>query len=307
MTHRTCEDPGNDRIPQELEDRLRRALDAEPPRPGRLPVWVAAACLGAAVLSTPACGKKEREADIPKPPAGLETALMKPDAGAMDPGGMDPGGMDPGELESQDPMDPLPGQMDPPPGSMEPIPPPTRGADLRPGEEPPPPTEPVPSMIVSGVMYETPAVKPEGLGGIMGTGEGLSGVITANSGVAYGAPPMGPMTAQRPPTVKENLVNSTGGKLAPDLIRRVVRRYIPELRHCYESALQRKPTLAGKITAQFVIGVTGAVEACKVQRHLDVQSVGDCLCARVLRWRFPEPEGGRVIVTYDWTFSPPQD
>jgi hypothetical protein len=224
---------------------------------------------------------------------------------------MDPGGLDPGGLESQDPMDPFPGQMDPPPGSMEPIPPPTRGADLRPGEEPPPPPNPTlspdPTSVVSGVMHDAPVVNPEGLGGIMGTGEGISGVITTNTGVAYGAPPMSPMTVQRPPVVRENFVNSTGGKLDPVVIRSVVRRYVPELRHCYQSALQRKPTLAGKITAQFVIGVSGLVEACKVQQHLDDHQVGDCLSSRALRWRFPAPEGGRVIVTYDWTFSPPQD
>jgi len=72
-----------------------------------LPAWVAAACLGAGLLAAPGCGgKKEKEI---QPPPGLETALKKPADTAMEP-----------ELESTDPMDPVPGQLEPPPATSPP-------------------------------------------------------------------------------------------------------------------------------------------------------------------------------------------
>lgn len=278
-------------LPRDLEARLARALDETHPRAGRLPVWVAA-CLGAGLLVTPACGKKEA-ADVPSPPPGLETALMNPDATVMEP-----------ELESEDPMDPVPGQMDPPADSMDLIPPPPRGADPRPGELPgselPAVKEPA---VVTGVMNDD-GLGLMGIGTIMGGSIGpISGEV---AGLAYGAPPMD--SGIRPPTpaVKEALVTTTGGKLDSAVIRRVLRQHLHEVRYCYERVLAQKPTLAGRIIAQFVIGKTGTVETCKVQQHMDDRQVGDCLCSRVLRWRFPEPEGDRVVVTYTWTFAPPQ-
>ncbi len=279
-------------LPRDLEARLAHALDVQTPHTGRLPVWVAAACLGAGLLVTPACGKKEA-ADVPKPPPGLETALMNPDAAVMEP-----------ELESADPMDPVPGQMDPPPGSMEPIPPPPRGADPRPGELPgselPPVKEPA---VITGVMNGD-GLGPMGFGTVMG---GTIGPISGEvAGLTYGAPPMDSVVRPPTPAVKEALVTTTGGKLDSAVIRRVLRQHLNEVRLCYERALVQKPTLAGSITAKFVIAKTGYVETCQVQQHLDDRQVGDCLCSRVLRWRFPEPEDDRVVVTYTWTFQPPE-
>ena len=84
-----------------------------------------------------------------------------------------------------------------------------------------------------------------------------------------------------------------------------IRQHAVEARHCYERVLVRKPTLAGQLTLKFEIGKAGLVTACAVQQHQSEREVGDCLCARARGWRFPEPEGGTVTVTYNWTFSPP--
>jgi len=279
-------------LPRDLEARLERALEAQTPHTGRLPVWVAAACLGAGLLAAPACGKKEA-ADVPKPPPGLETALMNPDAAVMEP-----------ELESTDPMDPVPGQMEPPPGSMEPIPPPPRGADPRPGELPgaelPPVKEPA---VITGVMNDD-ELGLMGIGTIMGGAIGpISGEV---AGLAYGAPPMDSVIRPPVPRVQEALVNTTGATLDPAIIRRVLRQHLNEVRYCYERALQQKPTLAGRVTLKFEIGKGGTVTSCSVQQHLNDQAVGDCMCARLRGWRFPAPEGGNTTVTYTWTFQPPE-
>ncbi|MBZ5709179.1 AgmX/PglI C-terminal domain-containing protein [Nannocystis pusilla] len=95
------------------------------------------------------------------------------------------------------------------------------------------------------------------------------------------------------------------GSLDKDLIRRVVRAHIPEIRACYNEGLARKPELAGKLTVDFMIGTDGHVSSSEVQGStLADATVEGCIEATVMNWLFPKPDGGVVKVSYPFAFEP---
>ena len=95
------------------------------------------------------------------------------------------------------------------------------------------------------------------------------------------------------------------GELDKDLIRRVVRAHINEVRYCYNQGLTKDPNLKGRVSVQFQIGSTGKVPSAVVS-ETDVKdgSVTNCIAQAVRRWQFPKPQsGGNVIVTYPFVLS----
>jgi hypothetical protein len=95
------------------------------------------------------------------------------------------------------------------------------------------------------------------------------------------------------------------GSLDKDLIRRVVRAHINEVRYCYNQGLAKDPNLKGRVAIQFQIGATGKVPT-SVVSETDVKdgSVTNCIAQAVRRWNFPKPEGGgTVIVTYPFVLA----
>ncbi|PKN23245.1 MAG: hypothetical protein CVU65_14255 [Deltaproteobacteria bacterium HGW-Deltaproteobacteria-22] len=259
------------RVPTEYRTQLQQAhhlLEHAPLPPSRrLPVWVAAACLGAGLLATPACGGT-KEKEIVAPP-GLETALMKPEPTVMEP-----------ELESLDPMDPVPGQVKPPPGSMEPLPPPTRGADRRPD-------------LVSGLPGDPSA--PGFLRCATLEGLGIGGT--------YGAPPIGGKSIAGINLVQVVLT----GKLDPNEVRAVLRAHRHEMHHCYMKGLMQDAKLAGTVRLSFVVNKTGRPQDCRVEENLPMAAVGDCFCTRLMTWKFPQPSGGLAKVSATWSLQPQSD
>lgn len=93
------------------------------------------------------------------------------------------------------------------------------------------------------------------------------------------------------------------GDIAPETIRRVVRRHRNEVRFCYEQGLQRRPDLEGRVTTRFMIGPSGAVSAVSIpSSDLRDQSVESCIASKVRTWSFPRGDGGGpVAVTYPFT------
>jgi hypothetical protein len=90
-----------------------------------------------------------------------------------------------------------------------------------------------------------------------------------------------------------------------DVIRRIVRAHISEIRHCYNQGLARDPDLTGSVTVKFTIGPTGHVSASSVQSTDLPADVADCIADAPKRWKFPQPEGGgNVIVAYPFVLSP---
>jgi hypothetical protein len=87
--------------------------------------------------------------------------------------------------------------------------------------------------------------------------------------------------------------------LSPRQINRVVRANRAAIRYCYEVQVQRQRNLHGNVAIQWRIGMTGAVTSARVARStLNNPSVEGCMVRQIRRWRFPEPHGGEVVVTY---------
>ncbi|MCP3060089.1 TonB family protein [Myxococcus sp. K38C18041901] len=96
------------------------------------------------------------------------------------------------------------------------------------------------------------------------------------------------------------------GGLDKDVIAKVIRRHQNEIKYCYESELNKDPSLAGKVAVAFTIDPAGMVSDATVSEStLGNSRAEQCMISRIRRWKFPEPKGGGVVaVTYPWMFSP---
>jgi biopolymer transport protein ExbD len=138
--------------------------------------------------------------------------------------------------------------------------------------------------------YETGTI---GLGntGLIGKG--------GNQGAGFGG------QGKRVPTVGQGKAK-VEGNLDGDIIRRIVRAHINEVRSCYNAGLTKNPELEGRVTIDFVIASTGKVGDSKVAENtLSDENVGACIAKAVKRWTFPKPGGGgEVEVSYPFQLSP---
>jgi TonB family protein len=134
-----------------------------------------------------------------------------------------------------------------------------------------------------------------GKGGGGGSGSGYG----KGSGAGFGG------RGQRVPQVRQAKAQVQGA-LDKDIIRRIVRAHINEVRSCYNAGLTKNPNLQGRVAVNFVITGTGKVGSSVVQEStIKDSSVGNCIAQAVKRWTFPKPRGGgNVIVTYPFNLSP---
>lgn len=95
------------------------------------------------------------------------------------------------------------------------------------------------------------------------------------------------------------------GTYDKDIVRRIGRAHIGEVRSCYSKGLKTDPTLAGTVTISFTIGPSGNVSSARVfDDSLTDASVGKCIAKAVKTWTFPAPAGGgNAVVRYPFTFS----
>lgn len=96
------------------------------------------------------------------------------------------------------------------------------------------------------------------------------------------------------------------GPLDRDIIYRMVRAHINEVRSCYNAGLSQNSKLAGRVTINFVILGTGKVGSSVLRETtLGDTTVGNCIAKAVKRWTFPKPRGGdNVIVDFAFDLSP---
>jgi TonB family protein len=94
------------------------------------------------------------------------------------------------------------------------------------------------------------------------------------------------------------------GALSKEIIRRIVRRHINEVRFCYQKQLQSNRDLRGRLIVNFVIAANGTVAMSRVgESTLSDDAVESCVASAVRRWAFPKPEGGGIVtVAYPFTF-----
>jgi outer membrane biosynthesis protein TonB len=96
------------------------------------------------------------------------------------------------------------------------------------------------------------------------------------------------------------------GALDKSLIDAVIKKHMNQIRYCYQRELPKNPSLAGKVTVKFVIGKTGSVSKASTKTStLGSKAVEGCINSRFMRFQFPEPKGGGiVIVSYPFIFQP---
>ena len=98
----------------------------------------------------------------------------------------------------------------------------------------------------------------------------------------------------------------TAGRLPREVVSRIARANFPRARACYEAALKRDPKLEGLVTTRFVIDATGAVESSTpAGGTIADTTLTTCVAGILATLSFPEPEGGKVMVTYSLELNPP--
>jgi hypothetical protein len=114
--------------------------------------------------------------------------------------------------------------------------------------------------------------------GSVGTGSGYG----RGTGAGFGG------RGTRVPTVRQAKAEIMGS-LDKDLIRRIVRAHINEVRYCYNKGLARDPNLKGRLSIEFTIDGKGKVSKAVVKESTvkDV-SVGECIAKQMLKWTFPK-------------------
>lgn len=132
------------------------------------------------------------------------------------------------------------------------------------------------------------------------------GAGTGSSGPAFGADASMARVRLGEATVSPGL--------APEVVRRILRRHLNEVRFCYEREWQQSPTLAGTITVHFGIDAAGETTtpaiASSTMEAPGTPSGGElanrvraCLVTAVDRWGFPQPENAPVTVDTAFVFG----
>ncbi len=95
------------------------------------------------------------------------------------------------------------------------------------------------------------------------------------------------------------------GGLDREIIARVIKSYLGQIRYCYERQLSANPDLYGKVLVRFTIGANGAVTSQTIgTSSLKNSMVEGCILRRVASWQFPTPKGGtHVLVSYPFLFK----
>lgn len=91
-----------------------------------------------------------------------------------------------------------------------------------------------------------------------------------------------------------------------DTIKRVIRRYLNQIRYCYQSrGLATNPRLAGEVRVAFLITGQGKVVKAQIASStLHSPSTEQCIVSHVYGWRFPKSTGRTAYVKYPFRFRP---
>lgn len=107
------------------------------------------------------------------------------------------------------------------------------------------------------------------------------------------------------PRLREAGKTEVNGRIAAEVIQRIVRQNFGRFRSCYESGLRNNPSLAGRVVTRFAIDRSGAVtQAFDGGSDLADKSVVSCVNRAFYGLSFPEHEGGIVTIVYPLMFTP---
>jgi hypothetical protein len=92
-------------------------------------------------------------------------------------------------------------------------------------------------------------------------------------------------------------VSRAVGPLAPEIVRRIARRHINEVRYCHERTFAGSPLAQalGSVVVHATISETGAVQASEVTAGLENEAFRACARDAVRRWSFPSGDAPTVV------------
>jgi|GEM_PF-3318843 len=109
------------------------------------------------------------------------------------------------------------------------------------------------------------------------------------------------------PGVVQTPSEPTRGTLPKRAIAQVLDEADPDFAKCMEQGLRRKSGLRGNINLNFTIAPDGTVPyAAALEQGTDLPDEGvvECVLKVVQHLQFPEPRGGRVVVTHALRLGP---
>ncbi|MCU0699628.1 MAG: TonB family protein [Myxococcaceae bacterium] len=162
------------------------------------------------------------------------------------------------------------------------------------------------------------------MGHVVGAGNGLGGLTLRGNGGggdvggperigSIGRTPLGPGGAHDVKLVKDGsaappsnesppvITCAAVGCLDKELIRKVVRDHLAQVRFCYESLLSRHPSLEGRVVVKWHVTGAGAVDSSEVVSTPHPE-LGQCLAGRVRTWRFPAAKQAEAGFTVSYPF-----
>ncbi len=157
-----------------------------------------------------------------------------------------------------------------------------------------------------GVDFGTVGVSDRGLNG--------PGTTCPPNQICSGSDPYGihgangPRTRRpRPDRVPAPRMGSpvTDGSLDKSVIRRYVRRKLPQVKHCYEKQVLVNSQLEGTVATNFLIGPDGSVKSSSASGVSP--KVSTCVASVMKSIKFPKPKGGGLVnVRYPFRFNAPR-
>jgi TonB family protein len=95
------------------------------------------------------------------------------------------------------------------------------------------------------------------------------------------------------------------GEVDAMVVRKQIRRDLPKINRCYESALRGEPDLAGKVKVRFAIIRSGDVKGVRVlENTTGHEGVERCVARVVEDIRFPSRRSGKALsFTFPFVFA----
>ncbi len=96
------------------------------------------------------------------------------------------------------------------------------------------------------------------------------------------------------------------GKFDAFVVREMIRKDLPKINRCYESALRYEPELAGKVKVRFAVVRGGNVQGVRVVENTTGHEGVERCVARVVRAiKFPSRRTGKPLsFTFPFVFAP---
>ena len=99
-------------------------------------------------------------------------------------------------------------------------------------------------------------------------------------------------------------VRASGGGISREAVAKVINDHMDEINGCYESALVNDPSLMGRVEFEWTILQSGHVGDVKIKSSTVKSSqIHSCIISSIKSWKFPQPQGADVVVSYPFVFD----